>query len=221
MKTVLNPAYNPSFVPGAPGVGTLNFSSYNSIFGFSINRLIAVINLTQGVIIYADSLAGFTMNAWNGTTNVLTLNANTTGFNSTDLLEVVYDDPQATVSLAPPTIIGGWTGRHHNVLSSTTNLTVVKSSPGVIGSLAVSGMNSNNICFVKVFDKATAPILGTDTPVFSLSSFNNYYGFFPIPMQGVKFLNGIAYAVTGNPADTDATAISISTSTPILDMLYV
>ena len=225
MKTVLNPTYNPSFSPGASGVGTLTFSSYNTAFGFSINRLVAVINLTQGVIIYADSLTGFTLNSWNSTTNVLTLNSSTTGHSSTDLLEVIYDDPQASVSIAPPSITGGTQGIHHNLLTASTNITQVKGSAGVLLTCnlnaAYTGVIANNY-FLKIFDRSTPPTLGTHTPILTLGAYMAQFNYtLPLPTCGVKFQNGLYYAVTANVSDTDTTAISIASATPIVDITYV
>ena len=91
MKTVLE--NNPIFTPGTAGNGTLNFAN---VIGFNINRLMAVINQTRNTIIYAEAqnnLGWANSNAWNSTTNILTLAADTSSHSSSDILQVVYDSP--------------------------------------------------------------------------------------------------------------------------------
>lgn len=94
MKTILST--NPSFTPGAAGAGTLNFSTTP---GFTLNRLLAVLNQTQNVIIYGATVSGKGYTAFNAGTKVLTLAANTSTGSSGDSLICIYDDPAATVGI--------------------------------------------------------------------------------------------------------------------------
>jgi len=90
MKQLLT-SFSPPFNPTAK---TLDFTMYP--FGFSINRLYAIINVTQGVPIYIAGAPGLGYSALNvglgGTTNsVVTLQFNTSTHNSSDLLNIYYD----------------------------------------------------------------------------------------------------------------------------------
>jgi hypothetical protein len=85
MKSFLAPTY--TFTPGASGVGTVDLSG---ISGFNIKYLVAIINQTRGVTIYATGDAGLRYTAVAGTT--VTLFANTTGHSAGDVLQVIYED---------------------------------------------------------------------------------------------------------------------------------
>lgn len=93
--------------------------------------------------------------------------------------------------------------------AATTNATSVKTSSGNVYSIAVSNVNAS-ARFLKLYNKASAPTVGTDVPVLVI----------PIPASGVvnlnfgsyglRFTTGIAFAITGAAADTDTTAIGAS-----------
>jgi hypothetical protein len=85
MKSFLAPTY--TFTPGASGVGTVDLSG---ISGFNIKFLVAVINQTRGVTIYATGSTATRYTALAGTT--LTLFADTSDHNSGDVLQVIYDE---------------------------------------------------------------------------------------------------------------------------------
>lgn len=92
--------------------------------------------------------------------------------------------------------------------AATTNLAAIKASAGTLYGLA--GFNAGAAAaFVKLYNKATAPVLASDVPVLVV----------PIPAGGAmppvnlgalghRFAAGIAIAVTGGAADTDATAVT-------------
>lgn len=90
--------------------------------------------------------------------------------------------------------------------AATTNATSVKASAGTIFAIAVSNHGAA-IRYLKFYNKASAPTVGTDTPIIVI----------PIPIGGVvileggktghRFTTGIAYAITGAAADADTTAI--------------
>lgn len=91
--------------------------------------------------------------------------------------------------------------------AATTNATSTKSSAGTLWSVSVSNINAA-ARFLKLYNKASAPALGTDVPVLVV----------PIPAgsnvtlafgaNGVRFSTGIAWALTGSAADSDTTAVS-------------
>jgi hypothetical protein len=93
----------------------------------------------------------------------------------------------------------------HRLLSAaaTTNATVVKAANGTV--CHIQGYNNKAAAaFLKMYDKATTPNVGADTPrktyrlnptaAFDFAT-DDYYG------------AGISYAITGAAADNDTTAL--------------
>lgn len=89
--------------------------------------------------------------------------------------------------------------------AATTNATIVKATPGKILGIQV-GNTGAAIAFLKLYDKATAPTVGTDIPVQTI----------PIPAlttlnlhmpASVQFTLGIAYAITNVGTDADTTVV--------------
>jgi hypothetical protein len=89
-KQFVTPTY--TFTPGASGVGTLDLSG---VAAFDIRRLVAVINQTRGVVIYATGSAATRYTAIAG--SVLTLNVDTATHNAADVLQVIYDQADDTL----------------------------------------------------------------------------------------------------------------------------
>lgn len=95
--------------------------------------------------------------------------------------------------------------------AATTNITLVKGS----GARIVGGYLRNRAAaekYVKIYDKATAPVLASDVPKLTLGiPAAGYIGLGDIVGQyGLKLVNGFGYAITGAYADTDATAVVAS-----------
>ncbi len=92
----------------------------------------------------------------------------------------------------------------------TEDKTVVKALPGRLMSLAVSN-KATAPCYVKFYDKATAPAVASDVPVWSVSCVGLAAGgtaFPPIPSSGINFATGIAFVIVTGLADTDATEVA-------------
>lgn len=92
-------------------------------------------------------------------------------------------------------------------LAASTNLTSVKGSAGSVLQLDVSN-NSGATVYLKFYNKASAPVLGTDVPVLTIpittaSAYIQEFG-----QYGKRFTTGIAFAVTGLATDADTTAIA-------------
>lgn len=88
--------------------------------------------------------------------------------------------------------------------AASVNNTLVKPSPGVV--YRVDGYNNNAAArFLKLYDKATAPVAGTDTPrkVLRLNPTSNFS--FDMAM---KFSAGIGYAITTGAPDNDTGALT-------------
>jgi len=95
------------------------------------------------------------------------------------------------------------------ISAASTNATSVKASAGTITTITAVSINETTVSYLKIYDKATAPTVGTDVPVMTIPVPTNIQGagiVISIP-NGVTFSNGIAIAVTGGVADSDTTAV--------------
>ncbi len=107
-----------------------------------------------------------------------------------------------------PHTAGGLT-MHKTVSAASTNATSVKAAAGKLYTIAVSSVNAA-VRYLKLYNKASAPTVGTDTPVWTL----------PIPgataggglvlsiEQGLEFTTGIAFALTTEATDAGSTGVS-------------
>lgn len=89
--------------------------------------------------------------------------------------------------------------------AASTNATSVKAAPGSIAGIYVFNNNAA-IRFLKLYNKASAPTVGTDVPVMTI----------PIgpgaarsidPPGGIEFTIGIAFATTTGIADNNSGAV--------------
>ncbi|MBA3841052.1 MAG: hypothetical protein H0X39_00255 [Actinobacteria bacterium] len=103
---------------------------------------------------------------------------------------------------------GGMT-THSLVSAASTNGTSVKASAGQVYLMAVSNANAAARYF-KLYNKASAPTVGTDTPVWRMMIPAG--GGFTINAAdlGLVFGTGIAYAITTGAADSDTGAVAAS-----------
>lgn len=77
---------NAIFTPGVAGAGTINLSG---ISGFDVRNLYLINNVSQNVVVYAAGTQSKGLAGTTGTT--VTLCADTTGQNTNDILQVLYD----------------------------------------------------------------------------------------------------------------------------------
>jgi hypothetical protein len=93
---------------------------------------------------------------------------------------------------------------------ATTNANSIKQTAGLVFAFAFNLKSAAALVrFVKFYDKASAPVVGTDTPMFTMPIVCSGNAQSPTTMEilmGIPFKNGIAYAITGGVADTDTTA---------------
>jgi hypothetical protein len=108
----------------------------------------------------------------------------------------VNSNPTASGTLAPSKL----------VLADTTNAGFVKSSAGQIYNVVAFNAHATDEYYLKLFNKASAPVVGTDVPVFIIGVGPNSPENVPFP-TGLYFSVGIAYAVTKGVADSDTTAL--------------
>ena len=93
--------------------------------------------------------------------------------------------------------------------AATTNATSVKGSAGNVYMISVAN-TSLAVKYLKFYNKATAPTVGTDVPtlVIGIPTASTY--FFNFDVIPLPFATGIALATTGLGTDVDATAVAAS-----------
>lgn len=113
--------------------------------------------------------------------------------------------PSVGVQSAPSSTSNGTSTFHHLISAATTNATSVKASAGSVTSIQASN-NGATVAYLKIYNKASAPTVGTDTPIKT----------YLIPINGTltvetfhykRMSTGIAYAITGGMAVADTTAV--------------
>ena len=95
------------------------------------------------------------------------------------------------------------------ISGATTNATSLKASAGNVYAVIVTNTNAA-VRYFKLYNKATSPTVGTDTPVITLAVPGATTGggvVLSVP-QGISFGTGIAYATTTGAADSDTAAVA-------------
>ena len=101
------------------------------------------------------------------------------------------------------------------VAAASTNSSLVKgAAAGTLEELALFNTTAAAI-YVKFYDKATAPTVGTDAPAFTLQIPANGSVIIGSSL-GKPFANGIGYGITGAAADSDTTAVTAGSITGYL-----
>jgi hypothetical protein len=100
--------------------------------------------------------------------------------------------------------------QHHNATAAATvNNTLVQS--GKVNVAFILATNEGGAAaFVKLFDKAVAPIAGTDTPFHKVVLPPTSTVLLALPRRGLKVQLGLGYAITNLIADNDNTAVAAS-----------
>jgi hypothetical protein len=101
--------------------------------------------------------------------------------------------------------------------AATTNATSLKASGGNLINIDLFNVAAYAV-FVKFYNKASAPTVGTDIPVWTLPlpAGSGYGRSFP---AGKSFSAGIAYAITKLQADTDTTVVVAHDVTGAIDWI--
>jgi len=96
------------------------------------------------------------------------------------------------------------------ISATSTNATSIKASAGVVYGIYAVNSNSTvtNFRYVKLYNKASAPTVGSDTPtnVYSLPGTGG--GVIAIPPTGMAFTTGIALAITTGAPDNDTGSVA-------------
>ena len=137
-------------------------------------------------------------------------------------VELPYLSTSATVVQTTPAsfqaTITPAAGTPHTVaLLGTTNLTSVKATAGNLDALCITNTSATAF-FLKLYNKASAPVVASDIPVMVIPVAAGAMVCLPLGPVGQRFATGIAYATTALVANTDATAI---TAGSLIHMTYI
>jgi hypothetical protein len=103
---------------------------------------------------------------------------------------------------------------HFKSSANSTNATSVKGSSGAVFNMIIhnthiggGGGGSGSAIAFRLYDKATAPIVGTDVPMIVINVQSNDSKEINFT-SGITFVNGIAYSITDGSSLMDATVVS-------------
>jgi hypothetical protein len=113
------------------------------------------------------------------------------------------DDPLITAV----NVLSAVATKYKYVATASTNANFIKAAPGSIKSITFVNMTAS-AKFVRIYDKASAPVPASDIPDFTVSvpvsaGSNPPYTW---GTSGYTMTNGIAFDITGAIGDTDTTA---------------
>lgn len=91
--------------------------------------------------------------------------------------------------------------------AATTNPTAIKTSAGTLYNIGASNTGAA-AAYVKLYNKASAPTVGTDIPVLTLVVPAGGNVDFDLGPLGHRFATGIGMAITNLAADSDTTAVA-------------
>lgn len=101
--------------------------------------------------------------------------------------------------------------RQCTISAASTNATLTKNAAGSVYNIQAFN-NGATIGYLKFYNKASSPTVGTDTPVTTILIPANSSSLgagavisLPVPKN---FSTGIAWALTANVADSDTTAVA-------------
>lgn len=123
---------------------------------------------------------------------------------------------RATSANSSPVVPSAAPSTWHLIAAASTNATSVKGSAATLFSCQLSGIGSSP-AYLKIYNKATAPTVGTDTPVKTLiipaasTAANGAGSNITFGPGGLTLGTGFAAAVTGGIADADTTSVAAST----------
>jgi len=93
--------------------------------------------------------------------------------------------------------------------AATVNANLLKT--GVVTLLNIVASNASaSTRYLKLYNKATAPAVGTDIPVLTIAIAPSSTVSIQFGSLGHKFILGLGIGITGLPADTDTTIIGAS-----------
>ena len=113
----------------------------------------------------------------------------------------------ATVTTSSVPAASGGLSTTKLLSAATTNAASVKTSAGQVYNIQAFNTNAASPRYLKLYNKASAPTVGTDTPIKTILIPANGSGVVIEISNGLACSTGIAFAITGGVADSDTTAI--------------
>jgi hypothetical protein len=132
-------------------------------------------------------------------------------------LPVTLASNQPTQNVTPQATTTGGSTPSHTMSAASTNATSLKASAGLLYGFCISNANAAARYF-KLYNKASAPTVGTDTPVTTIQVPANGTVIRAYPV-GMTFSTGIAWAATGLITNADTTAIAANDLSIDIDYL--
>jgi hypothetical protein len=120
----------------------------------------------------------------------------------------------AAASVFPNSNFAGTPGFARIQSAATTNAANVKANPGVLTHYDIGNSGATD-AWIKFYNKASAPTVGTDTPVATIY-LPKGQRICDDPTGAIGFTTGVAYAITGGAADSDTTAVAANQITGYL-----
>ena len=93
--------------------------------------------------------------------------------------------------------------------AASTNATAVKATAGSVYNIVASNANAA-VRYLKLYNKATAPTVGTDVPIIVIPIPATGFVSVNLGLLGHRFTTGIALAITTGMADSDTGAVAAS-----------
>lgn len=180
----------------------------------SNGRLQARTLLTNGTVDVAVATDSLNVNYQRIRGNLCAVNM---GAADTGTLRVAVST-DSTVGLVP--VASGGLSISRVLSAASTNATSVKASAGQVYSIYAHNTNAA-VRYLKIYNKASAPTVGTDTPVLTLPIPGNTAGAgFVLDTGGIgiAMATGIALAITTGVADSDTAAVAANEI--VVNMLY-
>lgn len=176
----------------APGVVLVNSDGAEVSFGTG-----------AGAIAMADNADAVAASA---TANGQKTQTRNTVFNGTTW-DRMRGDTSGTDMVAAARATAGGATQFRRISTADTNLAAIKASAGRVYGYVISNTSAATK-YVKIYNKASAPVVATDVPVRTIMVPPNGIAAYSSPMGLAGFSAGIAMAATGAAADTDATALA-------------
>lgn len=163
----------------------------------------------------SGTYSGYVVSVLEVATNTITLGSDLPGAPSAsdafDILAYRHPliDAYGAIKIAMSTDDGWTPGKRISVATSADSF-LIKGSAGVLGQLACSNINDQEV-YLHLYDKATAPTVGTDVPKQTYLIPGNTHGSgsnIPLPFGGLKFLLGIGIGLTVSPGDAASDAVT-------------
>jgi hypothetical protein len=129
---------------------------------------------------------------------------------SVDDAVLLWATLNGALAVAPVASIAGGATGGKLVSAASTNATNIKNAAGKLLMLTASNVNADER-YLKVYNTAGAPTVGTDTPVFTFIIPGNAAGAgtnIPIPSTGINFSTGISIALTVEATDAGTTGVA-------------